>query len=73
MEEGTKTWLEKLPIITATKNLIIKYYVGDKIECICLGDVEHMKISFDKGLILVSNESSVIFACKVKDFISLWL
>lgn len=76
-EELAKKVKENPPVIQIKRNeLVVKYLVKDKqIECVCIAlkDNDHIKIGFSKGHLVVSTETSVVFMCKAKDFISLWL
>lgn len=74
-EELAKKAKENPHVIQIKRNeLVVMYLVKDKIECVCIAlkDNDHIKIGFSKGHLVVSTETSVVFMCKAKDFISLW-
>ena len=68
-----KLW-KQIQRLNKQKQVICSYYVGIKINTVCI-DVdkdESIFIYFEKGCAIVRTQNEVKFACKIKDFISLW-
>ena len=66
--------LKEQSIYYPNKELIIEYTAYESTQCIVIGDLnpnEHISVNFDNGFIIVSTETSVVFVCKAKSFISL--
>ena len=61
-------------IISMPNQMICCYYEDKKVHSvgIDLEKDEHIKVTFEKGYVVVSTETETKFVCKGKAFISLW-